>query len=130
MSPWLFFLLEIIILRSHNVDRDTIMCVVCEFHNFLSLIIEWTGKVQHYPNWFCVTYGMIPELTLSYEFSHGCGSRIMMPYSTCDISKWLSYISQRKKILTKLSASSQIWTESYTDIRNSTKVLTWIYENI
>jgi len=45
-----FFLSEIIILRLHNINQDTIVCVVCEFHTFPSLISDGTGKVKQYPD--------------------------------------------------------------------------------
>jgi len=43
-----FLLSEIFILRLHNINQDTIICVVCEFHTSLSLISDGTGKVKHY----------------------------------------------------------------------------------
>ena len=43
-----FSLLEILILRLHKIIQDTIIRVVCEYHNFLSLISDGTGKMQHY----------------------------------------------------------------------------------
>ena len=41
-----FFLLEIIILRLHNINPDTTICVVCEYHKFLNLINEGISKVK------------------------------------------------------------------------------------
>ena len=40
-----FFPLEIIFLRLHNINQDTIIRVVCEYHNFLGLNNDGTGKV-------------------------------------------------------------------------------------
>jgi len=37
-----------IILRFHNIGKDIIMRVVCEYHDFLSLISDGTAELQHY----------------------------------------------------------------------------------
>ena len=44
-----FSLLEIIILRLHNINQDTIIRVVCAYHNLFSLIDDGTGKVKINP---------------------------------------------------------------------------------